>query len=177
MKIYLTRHGQTEWNVLNKVCGRTDVALTDNGIMQASELAVNLKSAGIDMIIASPMERAYSTARIIGNELGLSVSTDERLIEQNYGIYEGCDRKNPDFLANKRNFTYRYPGGESMMDVAVRTYGLMNEIRDKYSDKNVLIVCHGGVSRVINTYFRDITNDEFFNYELNNCSVETYEID
>lgn len=176
MRIILTRHGQTEWNVLNKVCGRTDVELTQKGISQAEILADRLKDHQIDLIISSPMKRAYKTACIVGDKLGQTISTDARLIEQNYGIYEGSDRKNPDFLANKKNFTYRYPGGESMMDVAVRTYSLLNELRDKFPDKNVLIVCHGGAARVINTYFRDMTNDEFFNYTLDNCDIEEYEI-
>ena len=124
MKIYVARHGQTLWNVQNRVCGRTD----------------------------------------------------ERLIEQNYGIYEGVERTNQDFLANKRNFAYRYPGGESMMQVAYRTYSLIEEIKEKYGDKNVLLICHGGVSRVINTYFNDLSNDEFFHYELENAKLQEYEI-
>lgn len=124
MKIYVARHGQTLWNVQNRVCGRTD----------------------------------------------------ERFIEQNYGIYEGVERTNQDFLANKRNFAYRYPGGESMMQVAYRTYSLIEEIKEKYGDKNVLLICHGGVSRVINTYFNDLSNDEFFHYELENAKLQEYEI-
>ena len=63
-----------------------------------------------------------------------------------------------------------------MMQVAYRTYGLIDELRVRYCGKNVLIVCHGGVCRVVNTYFRDMTNEEFFNYSLENCGVEEYEV-
>lgn len=176
MKIYVARHGQTLWNVQNRVCGRTDVVLTQEGINQAKRLAQEVKKYKIDFIIASPLTRAQQTSQIVAEENGLEILTDERLIEQNYGIYEGVERTNQDFLANKRNFAYRYPGGESMMQVAYRTYSLIEEIKEKYSDKNVLLICHGGVSRVINTYFNDLSNDEFFHYELENAKLQEYEI-
>ena len=177
MRFFVTRHGETDWNVLNKVCGRTEVELTDNGRRQAAELADRLVDKNIDVIISSPMKRAYETGRIIAEKCGIkNIETDDRLIEQDYGIYEGVDRKDEGFLGNKRNFAFRYPGGESMMQVAYRTYGLIDELRERYCGKNVLIVCHGGVCRVVNTYFRDMTNEEFFNYSLENCGVEEYEV-
>lgn len=177
MRFFVTRHGETDWNVLDKVCGRTEVELTDNGRKQAAELADRLINKKIDVIIASPMRRAVETGRIIADRCGVSsVEIDDRLIEQDYGIYEGVDRKDEGFLGNKRNFAFRYPGGESMMQVAYRTYGLIDELRERYDGKNVLIVCHGGVCRVINTYFRDMTNEEFFQYSLDNCGLEEYEV-
>ena len=176
MKIYIARHGQTEWNRLNKVCGLTDLELTESGREQAKMLAESLKDKNISVIISSPLKRAMDTAGYVSREINVSVITDDRLIEQNYGIFEGTDRKGADFLANKRNFAYRYPGGESMMQVAHRTYGLLNEVREKYAGKDVLIVCHGGVGRIMRTYFCDMTNDEFFNYSMKNASYEVFEI-
>ena len=176
MRFFVTRHGETDWNVLNKVCGRTEVELTANGRRQAAELADVLADKGIDVIVSSPMRRAIETSRIIADRCGVSIEIDDRLIEQDYGIYEGVDRKDEGFLGNKRNFAFRYPGGESMMQVAYRTYGLLEELKERYCGRNVLIVCHGGVCRVINTYFRDMTNEEFFRYSLENCGVEEYEV-
>lgn len=176
MKIYITRHGETEWNKLNKVIGLTDMELTQRGIEQAELLAVKLENCGIDLIISSPLKRACETARISAEKYGIPLITDNRLIEQNYGIYEGTDRKDPRFLANKRNFAYRYPNGESMMQMAYRTYSLIEEIREKYADKTVLLVSHGGVCRVIRTYFMDMTNDEFTAYSMENCALEMFEI-
>lgn len=177
MRFFVTRHGETEWNVLNKVCGRTEVELTENGREQAAVLGENLRDRKIDVIIASPMKRAVETGKIIAEKCGvLTVEVDDRLIEQDYGIYEGVDRKDEGFLGNKRNFAYKYPGGESMMQVAYRTYGLLDELKERYAGRNVLIVCHGGVCRVINTYFRDMTNEEFFRYSLENCGVEEYAV-
>ena len=106
--------------------------------------------------------------------MGIPYFTDNRLMEQDYGIYEGVDRKNEDFLRNKKNFAFRYPSGESMMQTAVRVYGLLDEIREKEAGKNVLLVSHGGVCRVIRSYFVDMTNEEYFNYTQNGA-LEVYE--
>lgn len=176
MKLYVTRHGETDWNVQDKVCGATDVELTEKGREQARRLAGSLHSRDIGLIVSSPMKRALETSRIIASGRDIPIKTDIRLIEQNYGVYEGVNRRDEGFLANKRNFAYRYPGGESMMDVAFRTYGLIKELKETLPERPVLLVCHGGVCRVINTYFRDMTNDEFFRYSLGNCMLEEYEL-
>jgi len=176
MKVYVARHGQTEWNALNKVCGITDSMLTERGREQARELAATLTDKEIDLIIVSPLTRAQETAAAVGAVTGAEMITDVRLIEQNYGIYEGVDRKDPNFLANKKQFAVRYPGGESMMDVAARVYGLLEDIKIKYADKTVLLVCHGGVCRVIRTYFEPMTNEEFSEYSAANCEARCYEL-
>ncbi len=177
MNIYFARHGQTQWNKDNRVCGRTDLPLTEKGKEQAQKLAENLATEKIDIIISSPLQRAIQTSEIVAKHFGCNIIIDERLIEQNYGIYEGVDRKNKDFLNNKRNFAYKYPDGESMMQVAVRVYPLIEELKERYAGKNVLLICHGGVCRVIKTYFQDMTNDEYFNYSLENAGFEKFYVE
>lgn len=172
MKLYLVRHGETEWNVLNKVCGRTDLPLTENGLAQASALAQKLAPIPLDRVIASPLMRAQQTAAAIAAVHGLPVETDARLIEQNYGIYEGMSRFDEGFLSNKRQFAFCYPGGESMMQVAARTYALIEELGAQYPDECIALVCHGGVCRVLRTYFHDMTNEDFFLYSPENCAFE-----
>ncbi len=174
--LYVARHGQTVWNAQNKVCGITDVELTEIGKEQARTLAYEVQGKNINLIISSPLTRAVETSKIVSEICNIPFETDERLIEQNYGIYEGVDRKDEAFLDNKRCFAFKYPNGESMMQVAYRIYELMDEIKNKYSKKNVLIISHGGVCRIINTYFCDMTNDEFFNYTLPNAKLEMYEL-
>lgn len=175
MKLYVARHGETEWNRLNKVCGRTDSHLTDKGLQQAQLLAERLDSCSIDVIIASPLSRAQETAGAVAERKHLPVITDERLIEQDYGVYEGVQRDDRDFLNNKRIFAYRYPGGESMMDIARRTYDLIIETRETYPDSSVLFVCHNGICRVICSYFMDMTNEEYFGFSQDNCGYNIYE--
>lgn len=174
MKLYVARHGQTVWNAKNKVCGVTDVDLTEKGREQAKKLA-HIVPDTIDVIISSPLKRAVETSKIVAEKKNIPIHIEELLTEQNYGIYEGVDRKNPQFLENKRNFAFRYHKGESMMQVAYRIYGLLDQIKKEYEGKTVLIICHGGVCRIIRTYFNDMTNEEFFEYTLENGKLEEYE--
>ena len=176
MKIYVARHGQTEWNALNKTCGTTDLPLNEIGLQQPEELADKVEDLGINLIIASTLIRARQTAEAVSRRIGVPVLTDPRIVEQNYGIYEGKDRKDPGFLENKRHFAYRYPGGESMLDVAYRIFGFLKDLKKKYPDKTVLIVCHGGVCRLFRAYFEDMTNDEYYHYSEPNGAVREYEL-
>ena len=175
MRLFVARHGQTTWNAQDRVLGRTDLPLTEEGLRQASVLAQKTAELQLDMIITSPMLRARQTAAAVGETTGLPVQVDQRLIEQDYGIFEGVSRFDEGFLANKRQFAVRYPGGESMMDVAYRTYSLIEELKQKYPDKNILLVCHGGVCRLIRTYFEDMTNDEYFHYCELNANIREYQ--
>lgn len=174
MKLFVARHGETAWNAEYRVCGRTDLPLTERGLEQAQTLARLTLGRGIDVIVASPMLRAVQTARPAAELLGLPVQTDRRLMEQNFGIYEGVPRNDPAFLANKRQFCVRYPGGESMMDLASRVYAVLEELKMLYPDKNVLIVCHGAVCRTIRSYFQDMTNEAYFSYSPENAALEEY---
>lgn len=176
MKLLVTRHGQTQWGVEHRICGRTDIPLNDAGRQQARQLAEALRARPIDLILTSPMERARETAQIIASACGAPVQAEPRLIEQNYGIYEGKDQRDPDFWENKSRFAWRYPGGESMFQLAHRVYGVLDELREKYPDKTVLIVCHGGVCRVLRTYFMDVTNEEFRAFSMGNCALEEFEL-
>ena len=176
MKIYVARHGQTQWNLENRICGRTDIPLTELGLEQARLLAEHTNDLKIDVIISSTMIRAQQTAAPVAALHGLSVLVDERLVEQDYGIYEGKSRFDEGFLANKRHFAFRYPGGESMLDLAYRIYGFLDEVTEKYAGKNILLVCHGGVCRAIRTYFEDMTNDDYYHYSEPNCAVREFDI-
>ena len=86
-KIYFTRHGQTFWNVENKICGATDIGLTDLGFKQARELGEKIKAEGlpIDEILYSPLSRAKDTALEIAKATGIPAREEPRLKEQNFG--------------------------------------------------------------------------------------------
>lgn len=176
MKLYVARHGQTEWNALNKVCGSTNLTLTELGKQQAKQLAEKVKNLDIDVIIASPMIRAQQTAEAISLATGISVLTDERLREHDYGSFEGFDRSNEEYWAQKYQFAVKFPQGESVLQLAQRVYNVLEDVKNTYCDKTVLLVCHGGVSRMIKTYFEDMNNDEFFHYSPENAFVASYEL-
>ncbi len=171
-KLYAVRHGETQWNAENRVCGRTDLPLTPAGLRQAAHTAELLAGLPIERIYSSPMLRARQTAQAAADRLGLRVETDPRLTEQDYGVYEGLDRGCRDFLANKRQFAYPYPKGESMFQTAQRIYNFLDE-RGR-EEKNILVVAHKGVIRILHTYFHPTTNDEFFHFSLDNCEIREY---
>ena len=176
MKLLVARHGQTQWNVDKRICGRTDLPLTEVGLAQAEVLAENAVGCNIDVIIASPMIRAQQTAAAVSRKIGIPVMTDDRLIEQDYGEYEGKDRLTQAFVDNKRQFAKRCPGGESTLQLGYRVYSFLEELKGKYTDQTVLVVCHGGIMRVIRSYFEDMSNEEYANYCADNAVLMTYEL-
>ena len=176
MIIYSTRHGQTSFNRQEIILGTTDIELDGTGEEQAEELAERIAAIGeIDLIIASPMKRAQRTAAVVAGRCGLDVVTDERLREWDYGDFEGRSRFTEGFADNKVNFGVRMGGsGESLLQLSHRVYSALDDIIERYHDKTVLIVSHGGVCRVIETYFNDMTTDRFANWFMDNCGLIKY---
>ena len=92
MKIYVVRHGQTDWNFMNKLQGQTDIELNDIGREQARNAAELMKGKKVDLIISSPLKRARETANIINNNYNLSIIEDNRIMERYYGKSEGLTK-------------------------------------------------------------------------------------
>ena len=177
MKLYSTRHGESVLNNEAKVSGITDVALTQQGILQAETLAKELLEIPIDAIFSSPLLRARHTAGIIAGAKGMEFTLDNRLIEQNYGIFEGGSRSDPDFLSARNSFSYRIPGGESMFLVVQRVYNLLDEFKERFAGKSVLLISHSAVCKVVHSYFTVQTDEEFLHFRCANCELKRYSID
>ena len=117
---YFVRHGQTVWNVENKICGATDSPLTEYGREQARETGSKILAEGIkaDEILCSPLSRAADTQRI---------------------------------------------------------YNLLDEIKEEADKKTYILVAHNGIARVVQSYFTDMTNEEYAAYGVKNCAVVRYD--
>lgn len=174
--IYFVRHGETWWNTENRICGSTDIGLTPEGIRQARECAgaVLRLNAGIDRILSSPLSRAADTARPIAQALGVPLIIEERLREQNFGIFEGTPRDSAQFREAKMRFLWNYETGESMMQVSHRIYSLLDEITSD-PDRTVLLAAHNGIARHVESYFRSMTNEEFAAFGIRNCEIRRYD--
>lgn len=174
-KVYFVRHGETYWNVENKICGATDIGLTPHGHEQAVEAGNAIKQQGIqaDLILYSPLIRAHDTAQHISEITGIPMMEEPRLKEQNFGKYEGTDRHSQQFQSDKRQFCYHYEGGESMMQVAQRVYNLLDDL--SHDERTFILVAHNGISRVVHSYFNDLTNEEYASHGIANAEVWTYE--
>lgn len=175
--LYFVRHGQTIWNVENKICGATDIALTEEGHRQAVELGEEIRRRGIkaDEILCSPLVRAADTARHISEITGIPLREEPRLTEQNFGKYESTARNGKEFQEAKKQFVCGYSGGESMLHLAQRIYNLLDEIREEADNKTYILVAHNGIARVVNSYFFDMTNEEYAGFGIKNCEILRYD--
>ena len=174
--VYFARHGETVWNVENKICGMTDSPLTEKGRAQAAQLGEAVKNSGIvlDEILYSPLSRAADTALAVAAATGLPARVEPRLREQCFGRFEGTSPRNsPEFTAAKMQFADRYTDGESMLQLAQRIYNLLDELRDQ-PDKTYLLVAHNGIARVVESYFHDMTNEEYALAGIRNCELVEY---
>lgn len=173
--LYFVRHGETVWNVENKICGATDSALTEKGLAQARETGKKLREMELsfDEILSSPLSRALDTAKQISEMTGIPYRVEQRLKEQNFGRFESTPRNGEEFQRAKQHFLDRYGSGESMMQVGQRIYNLLDEIR-REEGKTYLIVAHNGIARFMESYFHDMTNEEFASFGVKNCEVVTY---
>lgn len=175
MKLYVTRHGETPYNVENLICGVTDIELYEHGRHQAHEIAKKFQDIHIDVIISSPLKRAKETAMIIAQTINKEVVIDDRLHEIDFGIFEGMPGKTAEFRYVKSHHAMRYPQGEKLFEVIQRVYNFLDEVNEKYKDKTVLVVCHGGIVRVIHSYYYDMTNEQIFTWLPENCCFQVYE--
>lgn len=174
-KIYFVRHGESQWNVEDKICGCTDSPLTDKGRAQAVETGKKILEQGIkaDVIIYSPLLRAKDTALHISEVTGIPAIEEPRLIEQNFGKWEGTSPRNSEeFLTAKKQFVSDFEGGESMLRLAQRIYNLLDDL--KADDKTYILVAHNGIARVVKSYFENMTNDEYAAFGVQNCSVTEF---
>ena len=174
---YFVRHGESIWNAENKICGATDIALTKKGHMQAIETGRKFSEQGLkaDEILYSPLIRAAETARHISEVTGIPARVEPRLIEQNFGNWEGTARNGEDFKKAKEDFASRYGNGESMLHLAQRIYNLLDDIKAESDRKTYILVAHNGLSRMIQSYFTDMTNAEFAAFGIKNCEIRRYD--
>lgn len=176
MEILLTRHGQTEWNLLKKVQGKADIELNEKGIEQANNTKNVLSNENFDLIICSPLIRAIQTANIINSNRNIPMIIDERLSERDFGEFEGMLNTEFDFdkfWSYKQNIQYKK--AENIRTFFKRVYNFLDDIHLKYKDKRILLVAHGGISIPIYCYFNEIPNtDNLLDLLLDNCEVAKY---
>lgn len=176
MEILLTRHGQTDWNLLKKVQGKADIELNETGIQQAETIRDSLKEERIDLILCSPLKRAIQTAEIINQGRNIRMIIDERVSERDFGEFEGMPNTDFDFNAfwsYKQNL--KYDKAENIKDFFRRVYNFLDNIKNEYAGKRILIVAHGGISIPVKCYFEGIPNAEtLLPLCLENCEVAKY---
>lgn len=156
LTVYLLRHGETTYNADgNRYCGRIDAELTAKGISQAHRVAEALRGHPIDAVYASPLKRAYLTAEIASGSR-LPVAKDDRLIELDFGSWEGKTREefvaeNPDLWrswSESPDHTQAGGSGDTALDVVYRIDEFFQDMVREHDGQHVLVVAHNGVNRL-----------------------------
>ena len=179
MKIYLVRHGNTDWNVEMRIQGQTDVLLNSKGIAEAEHCADYFKDIEFDKVYTSYLSRAIKTAEIITkNQYPLIKVPD--LNERHFGIWQtqlwgDIHRQIPNLkkIWKHDDGTFRPEGGESLEEMIVRVQNKFKEIlNSNKKGSQILIVAHGGPLKAMIGYVLEANYNEIPNIvKQNNCCI------
>ena len=179
MWIFFARHGQTDWNLLKKVQGTTDIPLNANGILQAEGLYKNLQQIPVTLgkVYCSHLERAIMTAQIVAEGFQVPIEKVSGLEEMNLGDFEGhtwveIHQLYPKELAewnSEKRFT-KTPHGESYQMVLERLFQALDYIlKDAPKDRDVLVVSHGAVIMTMIAILNDIPFEQSHTIDVENA--------
>lgn len=181
--LYLARHGETTWNLERRTQGSKNSKLTSLGLKQAERLGYRLRDVEIDAIYCSPLERAQSTAKIIANMRNMDCILDDRLVEMNFGEWEGLtsieiEKKYPDDYKTWREEPHmaKIPSGET---IEIAQKRMIDFVKDRIvnSDKDTfLIISHGTTIRLLLLNLLSMDLRDYYKLKQNNCALNTIEI-
>ena len=177
MKLYVVRHGETLENANNCLVGRLNSSLTKEGINQAKKVSEYFKDKNIDLIVSSPLDRCKQTSEIISNGK-IPVIYSDSLFGRDHGEFTGKPKESINFDEYwNYNKNIKYEKAESVKDLYNRVAKLVEEIKEKYYDKNIIIVTHSGIMRVLYYYFKGIPDNGILSeITIRNCEVFEYDI-
>ncbi len=181
-RIYLIRHGETEFNRLGVFRGRYDVDLNENGRLQAKEIARALSGENLEFIVTSPLKRALETAQAIASELGIEYRVEEGFNNINLGSWQGVPKEkikreyprlwhlwttNPEKLL--------IPGGETLSQVRRRSLRALNSLL-KRTKGNFGIVTHRAVIKALAAGMLGMRPPYFWKLHIDNASFSVFEV-
>lgn len=168
-KIFLVRHGLTEYNQSLRLQGSIDIPLNETGISQAQKARQFFKDETIDVLLSSPLSRAYKTAEIINEHHDLEIEVFDELMEQSFGPLEG---------EHIEHIRLKYPQGdlpgiESFESLSGRASKMMDYIEENHIGKNVMITAHSRtIKSLLSLYTEEI---HMVLTKLDNCSLSLIE--
>jgi 2,3-bisphosphoglycerate-dependent phosphoglycerate mutase len=178
-EVILARHGETDWNRENRFQGHADPPLNALGRTQSAELAADLAGEPIARVYTSPLRRASETAAIVAERLGLQVESLAALREIDVGAWSGLTREEvgtrfPDEYARwLERAPHGFENGETYDELAARVVPAIHELAARHPSATLLVVTHGGPSRVVQAQAAGIDYAEARRREtvLANCAV------
>ena len=178
MKIWITRHGQTNLNLAHLMQGLTDEPLNETGIAQAREARKQIGNVRFDAVYTSPLDRAIVTGSIIGDVPRENIITDPRIIEADFGKYE---KRRYTSLGPAMSLYWALPEifpapatVETIASLRERSASFLSELEQK-DYENVLVVCHGGIMRALSGYLDNRKNGIWWRPKPHNCEIRVFE--
>lgn len=185
MKLYIIRHGETDYNKAMRLQGQTDIPLNDNGRLLAQQTSDEMRELNLDLIYSSPLQRAKETAVILRGTRNIPIIPDDRLKEMTFGKYEGTT---PDQRSENLVLFFKSPGkyvseagSESIEDLLARAKSFLDDVIMPLSydneKKGVLISGHGAMNKALTANLIGRTKEEFWNgtYQKN-CALTIFDI-
>ncbi len=174
--LYIVRHGQTKQNREKRLQGRSDLPLDETGEAQAAALGRLFREKGIrfDRVISSPLRRAVQTARLAAGE-DVPLVTDDRLIEMDYGPYEGMDLRSPapEVLEFFRDFVHNAapPGMEPLPEIVRRLGELLEELAEESESSTILLSTHAIALKGALEYLDPASGGAWWSKPVGTCAV------
>ncbi|MEN6320041.1 MAG: histidine phosphatase family protein [Syntrophaceae bacterium] len=182
-RIILVRHGQTEWNRVERFRGQADVPLNETGLVQAEitgkRIAAEWKP---EAIYSSPLSRAVRTAEMIAGHFDLPVKVHPDLIDIDYGKWQGLTPDEvreqwPEMIDDWYNkpSSSRIPGGETLEELRIRALKTINELVKWHDGQTIVVVGHTVINRIILLGVLGLRNDRFWRLRQDTCAVNSFE--
>jgi broad specificity phosphatase PhoE len=183
-RVYLVRHGTTEWNKEEIFRGRADCKLNETGQAEARALAGYFRDIPVEVIYSSPLSRAVETAQAIASAKGLRVFSDPAFLDMDFGAWQGLPlsevkEKYPELYRRwrERPQEVTFSGGESLAQVRVRAWeGLTRVVREN-AEKTVLIISHRVINKVLICAVLGLDDSHFWQIQQDTTAVNCFQHD
>jgi broad specificity phosphatase PhoE len=183
--IYLVRHGETDWNIEQRIQGHTDTPMNSKGKEQVKGRRKDLEQIHFDAIFSSDLSRAKDTADILVADHNLTVTTDKALRERTFGELEGCYSKEVislfdlyGELSDAARLTHRIaPSAESDQELIDRLTGFLQKLALNYPNKTLLVITHGAIMRAFLAYCGYATFKQLWKGKIDNAAYVKLETD
>ena len=181
--IILVRHGQTEWNRVERFRGRVDVPLNETGLQQAEATGCRVAAEWQPVaIFSSPLSRAVKTAEAIGRNVNLDIQIHPGLVDIDYGDWQALTPEEarsqwPEMVEAwyKTPHLAHIPGGETLGELRVRAMRTVGDLASRHTGQTIILVSHTVINRVILMCVLVIGNERFWRIRQEPCAINVFE--
>jgi phosphoserine phosphatase len=179
----LVRHGQTEWNRVERFRGQADIPLNETGFRQATATSIRIaKEWQPTAIYSSPLSRAVRTAEAIAQYFNLDVQFSSGINDIDYGKWQGLtpDEVKQHWPEEHHAWFYaphiaKIPGGETLEDLRRRAMDTVQQLAHRYIEETIVLVGHTVINRVILLGVLGLSNKRFWHIRQDTCAISVFE--